>query len=286
MPGRRYVVPLALLLLALVAGCSGPAAAPPAEPTAEPPKGFGVLITQYTHDVPKQEVAVQVSNSSTRDLRVESLEVLAPWFDGPGVVETGTLVEPGRRYDIRVPYGEPDCDVEPRPERLRLALTFAGVEGTAAVAPSSGADLLARIHREACGAERVQEVAPMEWASGWETRGSGNDLVAVGTLRIGPVADGHEVSLLGTVPSVIMQLEPRDVPEVLRAGDEVDVEVLARPTRCDPHVLADSGMGWQFLFRVRILDEDLEGLVPMPPSKAQRAQLEDYWLQRCGFADR
>ncbi len=126
----------------------------------------------------------------------------------------------------------------------------------------------------------------MEWASEWETRGSGNDLVAVGTLRIGPVADRHEVSLLGTVPSVIMQLEPQDVPEVLRAGDEVDLEVLARPTRCDPHVLADSGMGWQFLFRVRILDEDLEGLVPMPPSKAQRAQLEDYWLQRCGFADR
>lgn len=285
-PRGRYVVPLAVLLLTLVAGCSGPAAAPPAEPVAEPPEGFGVLITQYTHDVPKREIAVQVSNSSARDLRVESLEVLAPWFDGPGVVDTGTLVEPGRAYDIRVPYGEPDCGVEPRPGRLRVAFTFDGVDGTAVVRPSEGADLLTRIHEETCGAQRVQQIAPMEWVSDWETRGSGNDLVAVGTLRIGPVTDGHEVSLLGTHPSVIMQLAPQDVPEVLRGGDLVEIEVEARPTRCDPHVLADSGMGWEFLFRVLVLDEDLEALVPMPPSKAGRAQLEDYWLERCGFADR
>lgn len=284
MPGGRYVVPLALLLT-LVAACAGQAAGPPAERRAEPPAGFGALITQYTHDVPKQEIAVQVSNGSDEDLTVESLEVRAPWFDGPGVVDTGTVVEPGRKYDIRVPYGEPDCDVEPRPGRLRVAFTFAGVDGTATVTPRSGADLLERIHREACGAERVQEVAPMAWVSDWEIRGSGNDLVARGTLRIGPVTDGHEVSLLGTVPSVIMQLDPQDVPEVLHAGETADIEVEARPTRCDPHVMADSGMGWQFLFRVRVLDEDLEGLVPMPPDKSQRAQLEDYWLQRCGFAD-
>jgi predicted small lipoprotein YifL len=281
----RYAVPLALLLLTAVAGCGAePAAAPPADPV-EPPAGFGVKVTQYTHDVPKQEIAVQVSNSSDRNLTVESLEVLAPWFEGPGLVDTGTVVEPGRAYDIRVPYGEPRCGVRPEPAKLRVAFTFAEVEGTATVAPHEGADLLTRIHEESCGAIRAQKVAPMQWVPDWETQGSGDDLVAVGTLRIGPVEEGQEVTILGTVPSVIFQVDPKDVPEVLRGGELVEVPVELTPTRCDPHVMADSGMGWEFLFRVRLLTEDVEALVPMPPSKEGRAQLEEYWLQRCGFAD-
>lgn len=283
--GGRYVVPLAVALIVLVASCAGPAAAPRSQTRAEPPSGFGVLVTQFTHDVPKKQIAVRVSNSSKRDITVDSVEVRAPWFHGPGVVDTATRVPPGLAYDIRMPYGEPNCDVEPRPERLRVAVTFSGVDGTALLTPSEGADLLTRIHQETCGAERVQEVAPMEWASGWELRGSGSELHAVATLRMGPVLEGHEVSLLGTVPSVIFQMAPQDPPEVLRGGETAEIEVEARPTRCDAHAMADNGAGWEFLFRVLILDEDLEALVPMPPSKSQRAELEEYWLQRCGFAD-
>jgi hypothetical protein len=281
--GGRYV--LALVALLVLAACGAPAAAPPTERRAEPPPGFGVLVTQFTHDVPKKQIAVRVSNSSDRDITVESIDVRAYWFDGPGVVDTATRVPPGLAYDIRIPYGEPNCDVEPRPGRLRVALTFAGIDGTAVMTPSEGPDLMTRLHKETCAAQRLQEIAPMTWASDWETRGGGDDLVAVATLRIGPVTDGHEVTLLGTVPSVIFQMAPQNPPEVLRAGQTANVEVEARPTRCDPHVLADNGAGWEFLFRMRILDEDLEALVPMPPNKAQRAQLEDYWLQRCGFKD-
>lgn len=270
---RRFVALLATVTL-LVA-CSAPAE----EPVAEPPAGFSAELLQYTFDVVNEDVVVKVRNTSERPFTVETLEVLAPGFDGIGSVDFGTVVPPGRAFDLRLPYGDPAC-AGSGSGPVELRLQFAGTEEPVVVRAGNG-EVLHRVYEQTCAAEEAAEAVPMRWAADWRVRGTGDRAVAVGTLEVGPVT-AEQVQLAGINPTTQFQLTPQD-PPVLDRGDELGIPVELRPSRCDAHAVGESHQGFLFLVRLRFLAEDREVLVPVVPDAGDRPFLTRFLLERCGL---
>lgn len=262
----------------LAVACSVPDGRPVAEePTAGPPEGFSAELLQYTFDVVNEEVVVKVRNTSTEQFTVETLEILAPGFDGIGTVNFRTVVGPGRAFDLRLPYGAPAC-ARSGDGPVELRLEFTGVDGPVLVEADNG-DVLHRVYEQTCAAEEAAEAVPMRWAGDWRVRGTGDRAVAVGTLLVGPVT-AEEVQLTGINPTTQFQLSPQD-PPVLHGGDELGVPVELRPSRCDAHAVGESHQGFLFLVRLRFLAEDREVLVPVVPDERDRPFLTGYLLDRC-----
>lgn len=278
----RRIVGLAASLVALgiVAGCQEE---PQERP--RPPAGFSASVLQYTHDAVVDRIAVKVANGSERPFTVEELGLRAPGFAPLGPFDYGTEVPPGRAFDLRMTYGEPDCDEQASARRLSVEVTFAGRAGPVVVPVEDGAELMKRIHDERCAVETARAAVPLSWGEEWSTRGEGDELTAVGTLRAGPVADGQEVRLAGFNPTTLFQLSLRNPPAALASGESAEVTVHLRPSRCDAHALGESPQGFEFLLRVGLAGSDVEALVPVLPNEQAKKLLTDYWVERCGLRD-
>lgn len=273
--GHMQLRTLAALATVVLAACS------PSEqgPLAEPPAGFSAELLQYTFDVVNEDVVVKVRNTSDRSFTVRTLEVLAPGFDGIGSVDFGTVVPPGRAFDLRLPYGAPACE-RSGSGPVRLRMEFTGTDEPVVVEAGNG-EVLHRVYEQTCAAEEAAEAVPMRWAGDWRVRGTGRTAVVVGTLEVGPVA-ADDVALAGINPTTQFQLTLQE-PPVLQAGDRVRVPVELRPSRCDAHAVGESHQGFLFLVRLRFLAEDREALVPVVPDEADRPLLTGYLLERCGL---
>jgi hypothetical protein len=280
---RLGVLPAGAALVAGAACSSG--GAPPAgsqAPATEPPPGFSATLLQYSHDAVAKEVVVKVANGSEREFTVDTLGVSAPGFEEIGPFRFGTVVPPGRAFDLRMPYGTPECGEPSTEGPTTVAVTFADADAEAGTVevPVQGADVLARIHDATCAAEAVRSAVPLSWGPDWSLTGSGDELTAVGRLEVGPVAEGEQATLGTFNPTTLFQISLPRPPGVLRPGQRVTVPAHVRPTRCDPHALGESPQGFQFELRVR-LAPDSEALVPVLPPPEVKRFLQDYWVRRC-----
>lgn len=99
----------------------------------KPPAGFSASVLQYSHDAVVDRIAVKVANGSERAFTVARLGVRAPGWGPIGPFDYGTEVPPGRAFDLRMTYGEPDCDEAASARRLSVEVTFAGRPGPVVV---------------------------------------------------------------------------------------------------------------------------------------------------------
>jgi hypothetical protein len=239
-----------------------------------------VELLQYRRDVADRVLEVKVANAGDTDLEVAALEVVADGFTGSGRQPHDSTVAAGRRVDLRVPYGQPDCDTAPSGVRVRL--WPAGSEVPIEPRLTGGSDLLARIHARECADAAVRQALDVAWTPTWQPVGSGPSTVVDGVLWVGPARRAVEVvSVEGTT---LFATRADTLPaRVEPGGPPSDVRVRFSPQRCDPHAVGESKRGYAFGVRVRVEGLD-EVVLTVEPDDAGHRVLQDALLESCGLS--
>lgn len=283
----RLLAALVVLATGLFAGCSsGPTTAqgPPAAEESTPE--VSVRVMQYRSDEVNRVLAVKVGNLADDPVTIDSVEVLAPGFDGVGPVDFAATFPPGRSFDLRVPYGEPVCG-EPADGPLAVRLGITG-RGTVELRPTEGDALLRRIHDDTCSVSAALEALPLHWKKdGWRPDDTPAGPVVVGTLVAGPVEGPDTMRVVTLEDTTLLTTSTRSLPGGLAPGRTVSVPVVFTAQRCDPHAMADNKKGFEI--GVRVARAGAAGgdgvVVPVVPDLPAQDLLEKMVLERCGLAD-
>jgi len=274
-----------------VASCSAPSTPPQPAPeqVAPLPRELSIDLLQYRSDEVNRVLAVAVGNGGAEEVQVRSLQLRAPGFEVLEPVRFGATIPEGRRFDLRIPFGHVRCEKTAPRGPVTVRLELAGSDLVHEAAPDEGEDLLRRIHAAECLNREVARAVPMSWGTTWQRIGSGEMLAVRGQLRIGPVAPGRSVSVTGLEPTTLFSPGTDRLPVRVGAGDTVTLPVELRPSRCDPHALADSNKGHDIGVRVFISGggqgkQPQQALVAARPDEAARQILESVWLEACGLA--
>lgn len=254
-PGRRSQV-LAVALLLVSSACAADAAEPAGSPAAgstEPPSDspLSAEVVQSRQDQVAEIVRVSLRNDGPDPVSVRRVELVAPPLDPSAVDRTdGDALGPGRRVDVRVQYGEPDCAGEPAAVVDPHVRLVTGDSQDAEITVPVTGDVLDRLVTRLCGERRVAAVAELAFGDTWTRDGA--DLVGTLELDRRPGAtERPEIVLVDTAPTVIFGLEPLDAgpPAVATLPSMVQsaaVAVRVGSPRCDPHALLESKKTYVF----------------------------------------
>lgn len=271
MAGRA--VPTGLLALAL-AGCSAEARAPAPRLAAE--------AQQYRSDLAKRTVAIALENTDERQVLVRSVDLLAGGFaDGPPV-EVSVELAAGSRVDVRVPYGELECD-GPRPGSADAALLRVqdadGGQHELRLELAPGG-LLDRLHVRECADQALRSVVDVRLSTPW-TR---NGLALEGALVLERTSGSTPVTVVEPGGNVLFTVRPArpGTPAGTLAGGATVLELPLRitATRCDVHAFADSKRSYVLPFHLA-LDDGEPQLVTTTADPALQRQLDRLALDTC-----
>jgi hypothetical protein len=290
---RRVAV--VVVLVALLAGCSGERGtpAPVASSAQVVVPGLSADLVQQRADVELGRIQVRLALADgAAPLDAVDVQLRSDAFPAAaatGRAAAGVQVAAGSAVDVAVVLGAPAaCTAQegrdpsgegasPLPATAVLALA----DGSSATAGLPDAHrYLARAHAEACAAAAAAAVVPARWDPAWTTTGSGADLRATGVLHLGPVAPGGAVVLEGIRSTPLFQWRLPGGPVRLAAGESADVVVVLDPARCDAHALADDkrGFGPQ-------LELSLDGAASVPVrlwvAREDRAVATDALVSAC-----
>lgn len=270
--------PVAVLATVLLAACS-------TESQPEPLDDATITLMQYTHDQVNRKLVVKV-RAGDETVRVDRVEVVSGAFTGTAPAEFDATIAAGGELDLRVPLGEPDCSVDLDADDVSVEFDVPG-RGRVMIDDPAGADFLTDLHAEACAAQDLRTLMPVEWAPKWRVDGEGDGTRVRAPLRIGPLGslpDEGQVVLTGLDGSVMWVLRSPDLQSgrpALSPGDRRTLMVEFVPNRCDAHVW-ESSRGFQFDLRVQIPGRDAEVLVPVVPTRAKQQLLSRAWHAQCG----
>ncbi|MDM8084007.1 hypothetical protein QUV83_04420 [Cellulomonas cellasea] len=298
--GRVAVVGTALV--ALLAGCTPPAASPSpsptsqttAGPTPEPlPPGVTVEVRQARVEWADRIVRVRVSNDTADALAVSSAEIAGARWAGPARSLDPVTAGAGGVAEVRVRLGEARCgqagaadvltlvveadrdDAAPRPVAV-----FTHVLDDAA----DPGGVLTRRWQEDCAAAAVAAGARLSWSPGLEVvEGPAGPLARL-TLRLEPVPGGPHVEVAAVDATTL--LSPAEGPQWRPAlasadGQPVTATLDAVPARCDLHAIAEDKRGWQMPVRASV-DGVAQEVFYLPLPDDSRVALPSYLSQACG----
>jgi hypothetical protein len=252
----RGVARLAAAALAVLtaAACGGTGAAEPGPSeagSATPAVLLSAEVVQSRQDQVALVVRVGLTNEGADDVSVRQVQLVAPPFSLDPVDRSDrSALAAGRKVDVRVPYGVPDCSAEPTAvEDPHVTLVLDDPARTEVVVPVDG-DVLDGLLRRLCGEQRLAELADVGFGDDWTREGDG----VVGTLemrRDAGVTERPELVLVDTAPTVIFALVPlQGSPPALATlpadEDVVSVPVRVGSPRCDPHALLESKKTYTF----------------------------------------
>ncbi len=121
----------------LLAGCSAPAAAPPA--------GVAVSVQQNRSDVAAGRMQIRVENAGPDKLRLTRAVVTDERFDSPAVWEGDTTLAPGAARMLPAPLPDASCATDAGSPTVELTFSTPDAAGTAAVAAADPFDMMATV---------------------------------------------------------------------------------------------------------------------------------------------
>ena len=313
---RRHIVfraaaaAIAAAVLGAAAACSPEGG--PAGTTSAATDAVTAEISQFRDNYSKQIIEIQLTNTTGRALTVLAAELTSPLFAAPITwpARTGGIeLPPGQAKSLPAPLPAPECG-SPSPAStgpatasgadsgnavvaLRLAVPQGSVpQGTAppqAVAPAADPfGVLARNNSEMCLARAASAVAAIALVPDLEVAADGR--TAVVRLLVQPrAASGggagagelvidrvEETTLLAEAPQAPW---PRSVT-LSAGGPPAEVRLGIRPSRCDPHAVAEDKVGTLLPLRVRVAGR--EGVVKIDAGSQLRGRIYDFVTKACG----
>ena len=306
----------ATVLLGTAASCStgtvGGTASPTAAATASATSTGPVTaeISQFRDNYSKQIIEIQLTNTTGHALTVLGAELTSSLFAAPITwpARTGGIeLPPGQPKSLPAPLPAPNCGSPAAPEAqpeaqpgagawatpgaagdARVSLRLATPEGTVPVpAMAPAADpfgVLARNNSELCLAREASAVASIALAQDLEVAADGR--TAVVRLLLQPRAAG------GTGELVIDRIEettllaeagqdpwPRSVT-VRAGGAPAEVRLGIRPSRCDPHAVAEDKVGTLLPLQVSVAGRG--GILKIDAGNQLRGRIYDFVTKACG----
>ncbi|MFI6295147.1 hypothetical protein ACIBEJ_26390 [Nonomuraea sp. NPDC050790] len=237
-------------LLALVLGLSACAGSPPV-PSATPPEGLTVTLTQGRSDMPKHMLSVVMANSAATPVWVSDVRLSGPSFQETGFSRMDTAVK-SVPVALRVSYGAANCAPgavpELRPARV-IAHVKAGEEPSREVtwALPHPEPLLAKLFREECEQFLVRQAVEIGFGPDWTEK----DKVLHGTVIVTRRDGNEDVTVAELSGNVHYELKFREM--TLKAGvGRLEMPVEITPGRCDPHSFAEAKIAMLFNARVAL----------------------------------
>lgn len=273
---------LALVTVALAAGCSATAAPLPPDVT--------VSVFQNRFDYSLRQLELKVSNGTDSPLTVTRASLESSRFASPAVWDRPQVVPAGAARDLRVQLTEPVCGANVDDV---VVLEFAladGRIGSARVTPTDETGRLDAINAEDCLGEEVAEIATIAAASSvsWSP---GAAEPAILDLTVSPTGAPGSLTVLFAKGTVLLSLVDSlgtvvyDAPvdETFDATSDSGVIRLALvPARCDPHAVAEDKRGTFFPLEVST-STGASGRIYIPVSNEVRSSLYDFFGDYCGL---
>jgi hypothetical protein len=257
MTRRLALAALAAGVLAsgLLAGCA------PAAPTLSP--DVTIMVYQPRTDIVHHRLAIQVQNGTDVPLHVVGARLSSDDFVADAVWGNESATVPaGRALDLRAPLPEVRCDAATTPVAT-IEFVAGDTTGVAVLPVDDPFELLPRLHREACLAEQIAEVAiltPREVIL--------PDAVG-GTTLLQPTRDGKAAD---QVP----------VGVVIDADGPGELRIAFVPNRCDPHALMEDKIGTIIPLYITTATATFERWM-LPVTDAQRGDFYAFFADYCGL---
>jgi hypothetical protein len=244
-----------LIIVALLAACGGDGttadggvvdddAAPTGETSSGPEPALSAEITWGSFDRANGTVKVSLMNHGTEPVQIDSVRLDAPPYsmEPPDVNES--VIDPERRTSYGFVHGDPACDG--LPEAYETPMVEVGVDGgQLRLGVGDSADVIERLLNAHCAQQRVAEFVSVGLGTDWTF--NDDESQVTGTLVLERTGRGPAVSLIAVRGSVIFGLHPVEeveagAPLVVLEPEEdvVEVPLMVKAARCDPHALADS----------------------------------------------
>ena len=294
----------ATVLLGAAASCSSGTAggtASPASATASatpiPAGPVTAEISQFRDNYSKQIIEIQLTNTTGHALTVLGAELTSPLFAAPIIwsARTGGIeLPPGQPKSLPAPLPAPDCGSPAGPGATsgaagdaRVSLRLATPEGAVpvpAMAPATDPfGVLARNNSELCLAREASAVATIALDPELEVAADGQ--TAVVRLLLQPRAAGAGELVIDRIEETTLLAEASQAPwprsvTVRAGGAPAQVRLGIRPSRCDPHAVAEDKVGTLLPLQVRVAGR--EGIVKIDAGSQLRARIYDFVTKACG----
>jgi hypothetical protein len=240
MQGRAAQTAAVGVAVVALVGCASPP-----QPAVSEPELSGRVI-QSNLDQSLASFRVQLRNDGSEPVHVSDLDLhVAPFPDAAST--TDALIQPGRRIDFRVMYGEPTCTgATPTPAAAMAEAIADGRPVEIAVADSH--DVLRRLLTLYCDRQRIAEIVTVDLGARWRPDPTGDALL--GTIELRRIGGAAEVSVQHLAGSVVFRLQPARPGEPIAVldpdDDALSVPIRATALRCDPHALAEGKKNYVF----------------------------------------
>ncbi len=284
-------MPAALLVACLLASLSGCATA------QGPPAGVTVRIFQNRFDYADRVLEVSVSNAGPTSLDLRSARFDSTRFIAAAVWTTRLRLEPGMTRDLRVHLAPTSCtDLTAPTDTVALdtvTLDWVGPSGSSGSATLPAVDdsgALDRIQDEDCLAEALTGVVSVAVSPELRVDGTGPASRAWLDLSLTPTGAPGTVTIDQVGATVLLaSADGLDWP-VGRTLDATTptarLSLALRPTRCDPHAIAEDKRGTVFPLRVHVAvgpgAPQRSGDWDLAVDDALRARLYAWIADRCG----
>jgi hypothetical protein len=203
-------------------------------------------VIQSNLDLSRGTLRVRVTNEGEAPVRIDDLTLTAPPFP-ERTSQDHAVIQPGRRINFRIKYGEPTCS-GPTPTNGPATAHIVTDGGEADIDDDDALNVLRRLLTLGCGRQRLAEVVEISLAEAWTPVSGGRALL--GGLELRRVGAGPTVTLEAVGGSVAYTLHPIDDAEPV-ATLEPDQDALSVPLRvvalrCDPHARAEGKKNYVF----------------------------------------
>jgi hypothetical protein len=266
-----------VLACGLLTGCGGV--------SPDLPAGLSVVVYQPRSDIPLDRLALQVVNEGDSDVEVVSARLTSPDFVEDVVWTGSSTVLAGRKLDLRVPVPRVDCVAEPDP-RAVLSVEVGSPSEPTEVEVSDPFELLARLHREACLADEIAEIATLTPREVILPDGVAPAILVIDvepTGAPGIVTIDHVGGTPLLKPTTGAQASDRvELGVEIGADGPREVRIAFVPNRCDPHALQEDKVGTIIPLYVTTVAVTAERWL-MPVTDDQRADFYAFFAAYCGL---
>ncbi|MCA0145879.1 hypothetical protein [Blastococcus sp. LR1] len=205
---------------------------------------------------------------------VTAVALRVPGFDPVPAVPVTAEFEAGRVIDLPVTYDGVDCAVRPGPAAALLTVRRPDGAVEELAVPLAG-DVPARLHAEACAAERLAESVEVVVTA---LQPGDEELTGRLTLRRRDSAEPVTVGRLGR--SVLLDVDAELPLELPADALDAAAAVVFQPATCEPHVLAETKQPHVFPLEITV-GEESPVVVDLPVDDALRTALVDLVRRVC-----
>jgi hypothetical protein len=239
----RLAVLVAVVVLGLLAACTGPA--PSSKAPAPPSMNLSFVQQRIDEGTPRAQLRV-VSRAKS-DIVVTGIGLDWSGYGARFANDYRTTIHPHQTLDLPMVLPTPVCSEGSAPAYGVVELGGTTVRMRL---DASGQRFARSIWQGACAKKYVTDRVDITYGATWRRVGSGSSAALAGTLRLTRRETPRAIRLLDIRGSVLLSLRlPRRV--LLRSDSaSADYPLRLSPVRCDEHALGQSTQ--TFVFRASV----------------------------------